>query len=90
MGDRAMVDMNERVYYISDVYGTSPDGYELIGRGNVGLTVRVYGQHALGLQFTSSTRDSHEAGAADRHQTEEIVSVVYTLLGDDNFGAVEW
>ena len=72
------------------MHGTSPDGHELIGRGNIGLTVRVYGQHALGLQFTSTTRDSREVGAEDRHQTEEIVSVVYTLLGDNNFGAVEW
>ena len=90
MGDRAMVDMNERVYYISDVHGTSPDGHELIGRGNVGVTVRVYGQHAIGLQFTSTTRDSRADGVEDRHQTEEVASVVYTLLGDDNFGAVEW
>jgi len=90
MSDRVMVDMNEREYYISDVYGTSPDGHELIGRANIGITVRVYGQHALGLQFTSSTRDSHDGGATDRHQTEQVVSVVYTLLGDDNFGVVEW
>ena len=90
MGARAMVDMNERVYYISDVYGTNPDGHELIERGNVGLTARVYGQHALGLQFTSTTRDAHQVGADDRHQTEEVASIVYTLLGDDNFGAVNW
>jgi hypothetical protein len=89
-GDRAMVDMNGREYYISDVAGTSPNGHEIIGRVNVGLTVRVYGQHALGVQLTSTTRDSYEVGAADRHQTEQIVSVVYTFLGDNNFGAVEW
>jgi hypothetical protein len=89
MGDRAMVDMNGREYYISDLHGTSPDGHELIGRGNIGVTVRVYGQHALGLQFTATRRDSHEVGAEDRRQTEEVVSVVYTLLGDNNFGAVE-
>ena len=90
MGDRAMVDLNGREYYISDVHGSKPGGHELIERGNIGLTVRVYGQHALGLQCTSTARDSHEVGAADRRQTEQIASVVYTLLGDDNFGAVEW
>jgi hypothetical protein len=90
MGDLAMVDLNERVYYISDVFGTTPDGHELIGRGNVGLTVRVYSQHALGIQFTSTSRDSRSVGSADRNQTEQIVSLVYTFLGDDNFGAVEW
>ena len=90
MGDRAMVDLNEREYYISDVNGTSPAGDEVIGRGNVGFTVRIYGQHALGVQFTSTSRDSHSIGTDDRHQREEIFSLVYTLLGDDNFGAVDW
>ncbi|MFH0954214.1 MAG: DUF3943 domain-containing protein [Verrucomicrobiota bacterium] len=90
IGDRAMVDMNGREYYISDVHGTSPDGHELIGRANIGLTVRVFGQHALGLQFTSTSRDSHQVGAAERHQSEETASIVYTVLGDINFGAVEW
>lgn len=90
MGDRAMIDANERAYYISDVHGTSPDGHELIERGNIGFTVRVHGQHAIGLQFTATSRDASQAGLADRHQTEETVSLVYTLLGDNNFGAVEW
>ncbi|MCF7864615.1 MAG: DUF3943 domain-containing protein [Kiritimatiellales bacterium] len=89
MNDLAMVDLNERVYYISDVYGTSPDGHELIQRGNVGLSVRVYGQHALGIQFTSTSRDSNSAGLADRRQTEQVVSLTYTFLGDNNFGVVD-
>ncbi len=90
MGDRAMLDMNGRAYYVSDMHGTSPDGHEIIQRGNAGLTVRVYGQHAIGIQFTSTTRDSHEVGAGDRRQTEEVASFGYTFLGDDNFGAVSW
>lgn len=89
MGDLAMVDLNFREYYISDLYGTSTVGHEVIERVNVGLTVRVYGQHALGFQFTSATRDSREVDI-DRRQTEHIASIVYTLLGDDNFGAVKW
>ena len=69
MGDRAMVDMNGREYYISDLNGTSPDGHEQIGRANVGLTVRVIGQHALGIQYTSTRRDAHVAGREDRQST---------------------
>jgi hypothetical protein len=88
-GDLAMVDMNERVYYISDLWGTSPAGHELINRGNIGLTVRVCDQHAIGVQFVETTRDSRDAGA-DRRQTEQIASVVYTFMGDNNFGAVNW
>lgn len=90
VGDRVMVDMNGREYYISDLHGSSPGGYELIGRANAGFTVRMFGQHAIGLQFTSTIRDSHQIGSGDRRQTEEVASVVYTFLGDDNFGAVEW
>jgi hypothetical protein len=90
IGDRAMVDITGREYYISDLGGSSPEGHELIGRGSIGFTVRVYGQHAIGVQYLGTTRDAHAIGAEDRHQTEEIASIVYTLLGDDNFGAVEW
>ncbi len=90
MGDRAMVDANAREYYVSDLAGTSPPGDEVIERANAGLTVRVYSQHALGLQVTSTTRDSHVVGIQDQRQTEQIVSVVYTLLGDNNFGVVDW
>jgi hypothetical protein len=89
IGDLALVDMNERVYYISDLYGTSPAGHELIERGNIGLTMHIHGQQAIGFQFTSTSRDSSEVGA-DRRQTEQVASIVYTLLGDDNFGAVKW
>ena len=85
-----MLEMTGREYYISDAGGTKPDGHELIARANIGFTLRVYGQHAIGFQFLRTSRDSHSAGAADRKQSEDVASVVYTLLGDDNFGAVEW
>jgi hypothetical protein len=88
-GRRAMVDLNVREYYISDSNGSGPAGYEMIGRANAGFTVRLFGRHAFGLQFTASTRDAREAGTPDRHQTEEVVSVAYTLLGRADFGAVE-
>lgn len=89
-GTWAMLDLNGREYYISDWGGTNPDGHELIGRLNAGLTVRVYGQNAIGIQFVGTTRDSHTLGATDEHQTEATISLVYTLLGDSNFGAVDW
>ena len=41
------------------------------------------------IQFLGSGARSTIWQVRDR-QTEEIVSVVYTLLGDNNFGAVEW
>ena len=88
MGHRIMVDMNMREYYISDSNGSTPSGHELIGRANAGLTVRLFGRHALGVQFTAAGRDARVAGARDRRQTEEVASIVYTLLGSENFGVV--
>jgi hypothetical protein len=56
----------------------------------MGVTVRIYGRHALGIQYTASLRDAQYPDRADTHQTVGTVSLVYTLLGDTRFGAVEW
>ena len=58
-GDRAMLDATGREYYISGLGSTETGGNETIGRLNVGLTVRVYGRHALGIQYLASRRDAH-------------------------------
>jgi len=89
-GDRAMLDLTGRAYYLTGVGGDDPGGMEGIERLNAGLTVRIYGCHALGLQYVTSIRDAHYPDRANSHQTIGTVSLVYTLLGDANFGAVEW
>ena len=89
-GDRAMLDATAREYYISGLGSTETGGSETIGRLNTGLTVRIYGRHALGIQYLASRRDAHYPDQADSHQTAGTFSLVYTLLGDTNFGAVEW
>ncbi|MDP2853758.1 MAG: DUF3943 domain-containing protein [Smithellaceae bacterium] len=90
MGDRAMIDLTGRGYYLTGVGGDDPGGREAIGRLNMGLTVRVYGRHALGLQYVASLRDARYPDQPDSYQTVGTVSLVYTLLGDIGFGAVEW
>jgi hypothetical protein len=72
--------------------GVSSDniGRELISRGTVGLAVRLYGPHALGLQYTVSSRESSSPGVPDRHQSIQTVSLAYNFLGHRRFGAVEW
>ena len=89
-GDRAMLDLTGRAYYLTGVGGDDPGGMEGIERLNAGLTVRIYGCHSLGLQYVTSIRDAHYPDRANSHQTIGTVSLVYTLLGDANFGAVEW
>jgi hypothetical protein len=90
LGDRAMLDLTGRAYYLSGVGGDDPGGNETIDRLNMGCTVRIYGRHALGLQYITSIRDAHYPDRDNSHQTVGTFSLVYTLLGDTKFGAVEW
>jgi hypothetical protein len=90
MGDRAMIDLTGRAYYLTGMGGDDPGGREMIERLNMGLTVRVYGRHALGLQYIASLRDARYPDQPDSYQTVGTVSLVYTLLGDIGFGAVDW
>ncbi len=89
-GDRAMIDLTGRAYHLSGVGGDDPGGNEIIDRLNMGLTVRVYGKHALGLQYVASLRDARYPDQPDSYQTVGTVSLVYTMLSDIGFGAVEW
>ncbi|MHB8828686.1 MAG: DUF3943 domain-containing protein [Syntrophales bacterium] len=90
LGDRAMFDLTGRAFYLSGTGGGDPEGRENIGRLNIGFTFRIYGRHALGLQYIASTRDASYSDRADTRQTVGTVSLVYTFLGSPSFGAVEW
>ena len=57
-GDKAMLDMTAREYYISGLGSTQTDGSERIFRGNASLTVSVYKRHGLGIQYVMSRRDA--------------------------------
>jgi hypothetical protein len=85
-----MLDATGRWYYISGMGSTETGGDETIGRLNTALTVRIYGRHAIGLQYLASRRDANYPDRADSHQTVGAFTLVYTLLGDTRFGAVEW
>ncbi len=90
MGDRAMLDLTGRAYYLTGSGGGDPGGRETIERLDTGFTVRVYGRHALGLKYIASSRDAQYPDRADTHQSAGTVSLVYTWLGKARFGAVEW
>jgi hypothetical protein len=85
-----MFDLTGRAYYLTGVGGDDPGGSETIGRLNMGFTVRIYGRHALGIQYIASSRDAQYPDRADSHQSVGTLSLVYTFLGDARFGAVEW
>ena len=57
LDDLAMFDMTERGYYISRLAGSKPNGSETISNLEAGLTFRIYGHHALGIQYETLRRD---------------------------------
>jgi hypothetical protein len=61
----------------------------VINRLNAGLTVRVWGPHALSLSYVKSTRDVELVGR-DRHQMVDTITLSYNFLGQRKSGAVEW
>jgi hypothetical protein len=89
-GDKAMLDMTAREYYISGLGSTQTDGSERIFRGNASLIVSLYKRHGLGIQYNMSRRDASSAGIPGTHQTVGSWSIAYNFLGDSRFGAVEW
>jgi hypothetical protein len=89
-GDRTMLDFTGRSYYVS---ATGPDhspGSELVFRGNAGVTVRVSGSHAVGIQYVESIRDTYYHQQPRSYRSEGTISLAYTFLSDTHFGAVEW
>jgi hypothetical protein len=87
-GQRVMADLTGRAYYVSGTGSDDVKGTETIMRGNAGLTVRVQGRHALGIQYVESRRNAHYVHVPNRYQSVGTFSVVYTLLSDTHFGAV--
>lgn len=90
LGERAMVDLTAREYYVSGVASDNTHGSERIFRGNASFTVRVYRRHGVGLQYVESRRSAYYAELAPRHQRVGTFSVAYNFLRDTRFGAVEW
>ncbi len=88
-GDRVMLDTTAREYYVSNV-GATENATESIARVDASFTVRVYGPHAIGIQYVYSQRDAHYTSIPNRHQSVGTVSFAYNYLFDPNFGAVEW
>jgi hypothetical protein len=97
VSDRAMFEVTGRQYYVAGVgsgggVSTNHFGQEIIARGNAACIVRVYGPHAIGLQYLVSSRDTSSTGTGsrDRHQSLQTVSFTYNFLSHSRFGAVEW
>ena len=89
ISDRAMLDLTGHEFYLSTC-GASEPGKENILRLNAGLTVRLFGRHALGVRYLISNRDLDYPGIIERHETMGSLGIFYTYLTDTRFGAVAW
>jgi hypothetical protein len=89
-GDRLSLDADGREYYVSGLGSDDVHGSETIFRGNVGASLRIIGGHTLGVRYVSSNRDAKYGKFPDRRFTEGTVTVVYSFLGPNRFGAVRW
>jgi hypothetical protein len=90
LGDRVMLDMTARDYYVSGVGSDDSRGSEKIFRGNIGATFRIHGGNAVGFQYVLSTRSAEYGTMPDKKMQEGTVTIVYTILGNERFGAVNW
>lgn len=89
-GDRTILDVTSRGYYVSGRGSDDSSGSETIFRTNTGVTFRIWGRHALGAQFTESLRIAKHNNIPTRTQSEGTITLMYTYLGNARLGAVEW
>jgi hypothetical protein len=89
-GERSMVDVSLRDYYVSRVASTEDRGWENIARGEAGVTLRVYHNHAVAVRYNYSRREAFYPDLGDRIQARATFSLFYTYLNDKKFGAVQW
>jgi len=90
VADRAAIDLTGREYYVSGIGSDDRRGSETIFRGRLGVTVRLLGGHAIGAQYVASARDARYGNQPNRAFSEGTVTVSYSLLGGNKFGAVAW
>ena len=84
------LDLTGREYFVSRVAAADRGGHENIARLDASLTMRINGPHAISIKYLGNRRDASYPDIGSRKQTRATIGVFYTLLGHDQFGAVEW
>jgi Domain of unknown function (DUF3943) len=88
LGDRVSVDLTGREYFVSAV--GNAQGHDNIIRADALATYRLHGQNAIAIKYLFNRRDAFYSGLGKQAQIRGTLSILYTLLGHDRFGAVEW
>jgi hypothetical protein len=90
LGERAMLEVTGREYYVTGLLSDEPHGSENILRADGSFTVRIFDRHGIAIRYVASHRDASYPNVEFRNQTVGTVSLMYVLLGNTGFGAVEW
>jgi len=90
LGDRAMIDLTGREYYVSGLLSPEPHGWENILRAETSFTMRIFSRHGVALRYVLSHRDAHYPSIDFKDQTVGTLSLMYVFLGGTGFGAVDW
>jgi hypothetical protein len=90
LGNRAMLDFTGREYYVTGLLSNEPHGMENILRADGSFTVRIFDRHGIAIRYVASHRDATYPNVEFKNQTVGTVSLMYVLLGNTGFGAVEW
>jgi hypothetical protein len=88
-GDRLSLDVAARIVSAGRIANRSA-GRDDVSRVESALTWRIVGPHAIGFGYVWSHRSAAFPGGVDRRQTLGQFGLYYTLLGRQDFGAVEW
>lgn len=90
LGDRAMFEVTGREYYVTGVLSQEPQGRENFMRGEGSFTLRIWDRHGIALRYEASQRNASYPNVSYSNQTVATASLMYVLLGNSGFGAVEW
>jgi hypothetical protein len=87
--DRASLDVSGRYLALGRI-AQRDAGRDSVSRLEAAFTWRLVGHHAIGVQYAWSHRSATYNGGAERKQTLGQIGLFYTLLGQQDFGAVAW
>ena len=90
LGDRAMLDVTGREYYVTGLLSAEPQGRENIIRADGSFSLRIFDRHGIAIRYVVSHREASYPQIDYRDQTVSSISLMYVLLGESGFGAVEW
>lgn len=90
LGSDVALDLSTRNFYVSDIGGADTEGGDRISRLDASIMLRLYRQNAIAVKYVWSSRNASFPEIGNSTQVRATISLLYTFLGSDRFGAVEW